>query len=210
MPVVGKNSWSGRLLTPSSTSAPQSGPLNHCHSRNIGTGQWSKKTSRQDDPYVAGGGQYDRRPLPPMQLGPFSGGDYRAGGNFVGGYVGGSSGGHRRLRRAGEEPAEDPKAEQCPANGDPCGKTIIPTLYAYPEDENDKGVWILNPLPEDKYAALKKELSDAKKSEIDIFKAYGAKWVEDASQDPVLKAISEEKVDGGEKKEGEGEENKGE
>ncbi|KAL8921753.1 MAG: hypothetical protein Q9172_003836 [Xanthocarpia lactea] len=128
-----------------------------------------------------------------MQLGPFSGGDYRAGGNYIGNYVGGPSGGYRRLRRAGEESKEDPKANQCPADGATCGKMVIPTLYAYPEDENDKGVWILDPLPEDKYTAFQKELIDAKKSEIDIFKAYGAKWVADASQDPVLKAISEGK-----------------
>ncbi|KAI4089873.1 MAG: hypothetical protein LQ348_005682 [Seirophora lacunosa] len=140
-----------------------------------------------------------------MQLGPNSGGDYRAGGSYIGNFVGGyGSGFRRRLRRAGEESAEeDPKAKQCPAKGDPCGEMIIPTLYAYPEDENDKGVWILKPLPEDKYTAFQKELVDAKKSEIDIFKAYGAKWVEDASQDPGLKAISEASAGGGEKKEGE-------
>ncbi|KAL8845870.1 MAG: hypothetical protein Q9221_009001 [Calogaya cf. arnoldii] len=140
-----------------------------------------------------------------MQLpGPFSGGGYRAGGGYIGNYVGGPSGGYRRLRRAGEESKEDPKAEQCPADGATCGKMVIPTLYAYPEDENDKGVWILDPLPEDKYTALQKELTDAKKSEVDIFKAYGAKWVADASQDPVLKAISEGKGGEGENKEGEG------
>lgn len=134
---------------------------------------------------------------------PFLGAIIEQGG-YIGNYVGGASGGYRRLRRASEESAEDPKAEQCPANGDTCGKMLIPTLYSYPEDENDKGVWILDPLPEDKYKEFKKELIDAKKSEIDIFKDYGAKWVEDASQDPVLKAISEKKMGEGEKKEGEG------
>ena len=143
-----------------------------CHSRTTPNGRWRHQTQNANDIHASGGGIYFRNyQLPPLQFHP----------------------GPRphRIRRSVNQTAEDPKTQQCPADVDHCEQKVVPTLYVYPKDEKNPGVWVLDPLPLDKYDAFQKEVEDAKKSEIDIVQAYGARWVDHKSKDPGLKAISE-------------------
>ena len=62
-------------------------------------------------------------------------------------------------------------------------------MYAHPEKGDS--VYILDPLSLDRFDAFQNEIKDVKnnKSEIDIMKDYGARWIEKVSKDPELSAI---------------------
>ena len=91
--------------------------------------------------------------------------------------------GRRLLRRIvdGNQTAENPKSQQCPADANHCTKVVIPTLYIHDEDDNQD--YILDSLSKDQFYAYQEELKTAEKSRMDIVKAFGARRV-DESQIP--------------------------
>ncbi|KAL8656040.1 MAG: hypothetical protein Q9210_000528 [Variospora velana] len=187
---------------------PRRGPGYICLTRPITNNRWGRVSRDLYGSFVAGGALYqrDRLERPAVDTSGFPGDGYRALGGYRGDYVPASGGMVRRLRLRAEEGSADDQesnAQACPADAgdkgnDGCGELVIPTIYGYPEDENDKGVWILDPLPEDKFKAYEKETRDDQKSQVDIMKAYGARWVEDRTKEPEFTDIGKEGASEGE------------
>ena len=147
-----------------------------CHTRDIGTGEMSEKTVDDNDIFIAGGAQYIHRPRPRVTPGNGPSDDQAGGGP-----------GRRRFRRVNDQTAEHTKKERCPADGG-CKKRKIPTVYVYPEDKTSNHVWVLDPLPEHKFDSVMQKVRSGNQSEIDIVQDYKARWVQDKSQEPGLKA----------------------
>ena len=166
--------------------------VNRCHSRNIGTGQWKWKAADNQGTFVGGGGIYFTPP--PQQPGPgqVSGIDAAGLRPFVanpGNYIP-QSGGRPWRRRRRDDVLKRADPNQCPANASAPGECeqAEKVYYGWPEDrDNDKGVWILDPLPKDKQAAFEAEI--LKKPWLDVLKDFGARYVADPMDDPVLEQI---------------------